>query len=450
MGFSKDFLWGAASAAYQIEGAYNEDGKALSIWDVASATPGKIVHGETGNVACDHYHHMKEDVAMMKEMGLKAYRFSISWPRVIPKGTGAVNEKGLQFYSDLADELIASGIEPLITLYHWDLPQALQEQGGWKNPQMVDWFSEYTRVVVRRLSDRVKYWITFNEPQLFVGAGLAFGAHAPFETNTAKDVIWISHNVLKAHGMSVKTIRAEAKQDVMIGMAPTGGVYLPASAAGADVEDARKKSFSFNPSTFSFQNSWWADPVFLGDYPKEAYEAYPEEMKIVTKEDLELISQPLDFYGFNVYQADATSTLNENGYDEYSYQGSPHTMMGWNVTPEVLYWSSKYLYERYQKPVLVTENGIAAMDWVSLDGGVHDKQREDFIHRYLLELKHAVEDGIEVMGYLYWSVMDNMEWTFGYDKRFGLIYVDYNSHERIIKDSAYWYKTVIDANGENL
>ena len=450
MSFSKDFLWGASSAAYQIEGAWNEDGKGLSIWDVLSEKSGIMAHGESGKTASDHYHHWQEDVAMMKEIGLKSYRFSISWSRILPEGCGEVNEKGIKFYSDLVDELIKAGITPLVTLYHWDLPYSLYEKGGWKNPDIVRWFSDYVKVVVEALSDRVEYWITINEPQMFVGLGYLIGAHAPFEKNDPGQLIAVSHNVLKAHGAAVQTIRQYAKRIPKIGMAPTGDVYLPRDLSPESIEAAREKSFGFNPYAFTMENAWWADPVFLGHYPQKAYELYPEEMKIVTEEDLKLISQPLDFYGFNAYNGTTTYQADQSGYTEYGYQGSPKTECGWDVTPEVLYWSPKFLYERYKTPLLITENGMAGMDWVSLDGKVHDMQRIDFLHRYLLELKRAVEDGIPVLGYSCWSIMDNLEWNRGYDMRFGLIYVDYRTQKRTIKDSAYWYGNVIASNGRNL
>lgn len=450
MGFPKDFLWGASSAAYQIEGAYNEDGKGFSIWDVMSKKAGTMQFNENGDVACDHYHRFKEDVSYMKELGLKSYRFSISWARVIPEGTGKVNEKGIQFYSDLVDELLEAGITPIITLYHWDLPNALYERGGWKNTEIVSWFSEYTKVVVEALSDRVKYWITLNEPQMFIGLGYLIGAHAPFEHNSPEEMIAISHNVLKAHGQSVKTIRKFAKTSPLIGMAPTGDVYIPCDNNEEEINKAREKSFDFNPYAFTMGNSWWADPIFLGDYPKKAYEIYPEAMKIVTKEDLELISQPLDFYGFNAYNGTADHNPEGNSYTEYGYQGSPKSLCGWDITPEVLYWSPKFLYERYKTPVMIMENGFAGIDWVALDGKVHDPQRQDYLNRYLLHLEKAICEGIPVLGYHCWSLLDNLEWNRGYDMRFGIIYVDYRTGKRTIKDSAYWYKKIIETNGKIL
>lgn len=450
MGFCKNFMWGAASAAYQVEGAWNADGKGKSVWDVASHEPGRMAHGETGDIACDHVNHMREDVALMKEIGLKSYRFSISWSRVLPNGVGPVNEAGLAFYSDLVDELKKSGIEPLITLYHWDLPQALQERGGWENPEIEDWFAEYTRVIVNRLSDRVRYWITINEPQMFAGLGFCIGAHPPFKRLSPEKQIAVSVNVLRAHGRAVKTIRTCAVLPPMIGMAPTGNVYLPADESADALELAKARTFAYDPEFFMMGNSWWADPVFLGRFPEEAYKTYPEAMGQITAKDMELISQPLDFYGFNLYNAAAPYQLPANGYDEYAYQGSPRTMLNWNVTPTAMYWAPKFFYERYNRPVIITENGMAAMDWISLDGKVHDMQRQDFTHRYLLELRRAADDGVPILGYMHWSVMDNLEWNSGYDVRFGLIYIDYRTQKRTIKESARWYGTVIAANGENL
>lgn len=449
MGFKRDFLWGASSAAYQIEGAWNEDGKGASIWDVLSEKPGIMAHGESGEIASDHYHRWKEDVALMKKIGLKSYRFSVSWSRVMPQGVGTVNPAGIKFYSDLVDELIKVGIKPVVTLYHWDLPYALHEKGGWKNPMITEWFAEYVTAVVEALSDRVEYWITINEPQMFIGLGYLIGAHAPFEKHDPTELISISHNVLKAHGTAVRVIRKYAKLTPKIGMAPTGDVYLPEDHSIESVKTAKKKSFDFDPYAFTMGNAWWADPVFLGDYPKKAYEIYPEEMKIVTDEDRKLISEPLDFYGFNAYNG-TVSFRSDDSYSEYGYQGSPKTSCGWDVTPEVLYWSPKFLYERYKTPLFVTENGMAGMDWVSLDGKVHDMQRIDYLHRYLLELRKAVDEGIPVIGYSCWSLLDNMEWNRGYDMRFGLVYVDYRTMKRTMKDSAYFYQKVIASNGEDL
>lgn len=450
MKFPKNFLWGAATSAHQVEGAWNEDGKGLNIWDYFEQEPGRTAYGETGQKACDHYHNYKEDVSLMKKIGLKSYRFSISWSRILPQGTGTVNEKGMKFYSDLVDELASAGIEPIVTLYHWDLPYSLYERGGWRNQEIADWFAEYTEVVVKKLSDRVKYWITFNEPQMFLGLGYEIGAMAPFEKSSQEEILAISGNFWRAHGKAVSTIRRHSVQEAFIGTAPTGNVWLPESSCSEDIEKAREKSFLLEQSMFTMGNSWWADPIYLGKFAPGAVERFGEKLPHFTTEEWSEISQPLDFYGFNVYQGTVEHRTDKTSYGTYAFQGSPHTMNGWNVTPEVLYYAPKFLYERYHRPLLITENGMAGMDWVALDRKVHDPQRIDYMHRCLLELGRAIEEGMPVWGYQYWSFMDNMEWNYGYDHRFGLVYIDYRTQKRTLKDSADWYAEVIRTNGESL
>jgi len=449
MSFSKDFLWGAASAAAQIEGAWNEDGRGESIWDTLVHQGAHVDHGETGDVACDHYHRWREDVAIMKELGLKSYRFSISWSRVLPEGTGCVNEKGLEFYRELCDALNEAGIKPLATLYHWDLPTVLYEKGGWENPDSPAWFEEYVQVVSRALGEKVYAWMTFNEPQMFTGLGYCVGIHAPFQAKTSDERLnTITRHILLAHGRAVSVLRANCPK-ALVGLAPTGDCFLPADASDAAIEAARAKSLSMREE-YMMSNVWWADPIFLGKYPEEAQERLGDALYPMSPEEWASVSQPLDFYGFNCYQGTTDYPADPNGYDNYAYQGCPRTAFDWNVTDDALYWSAKFLYERYGKPLIVTENGCACLDWVSLDGKVHDPSRADFIHRYLLGLRRAVDEGVPVLGYQYWSIMDNFEWASGYDIRFGLVHIDYRTQKRTIKDSAYWYKEVIAANGENL
>lgn len=456
MSFKKDFMWGTASASYQIEGAYKEDGKGLNIWDNYCQGNPAIAHCENGNVACDHYHRYKEDIANMKKIGVKYYRFSISWTRILPNGIGEVNQKGIDFYNDLINELIANDIEPLVTMFHWDYPQALYEMGGWLNPNSSDWFSEYAKILVENFSDRVKYWITLNEPQVFIGLGYYTGVFAPFNKCSNKDLCTMTHNVLLSHGKAVKVLRELAKQDVKVGFAPTGPVCNPRTNSKENIELARKKSFEIDDKMFIFNNAWWSDPIMLGHYNEKVFEIFGDVMPTIHDGDMELISQPLDFYGVNIYQADSIidedGTLEDyHGVNQNVYTtGQPITQSGWPINDDCLYWSCKFLYERYKLPILVTENGMACHDRVFLDGKVHDPIRIDFLTRYLRGLKKASDDGIDIIGYMYWSIMDNFEWADGYDKRFGLIYVDYQTQERTIKDSGYWYKEVIETNGDNI
>lgn len=448
MGFPKDFKWGAASAAYQIEGAYNEDGKGLSIWDVYSGTEGNTKYNESGRVACDHYHRVDEDIANMVEIGIPYYRFSISWPRVIPNGVGKVNQKGLQFYSDLVDKLLANGIEPMVTLYHWDYPYELHKKGAWKNSESSEWFLEYTKVIVDALSDRVTNWITINEPQCILGCGYLNGVHAPFEHAVTEDLLLMGHNILLSHGKAANYIRQHAKKTPQIGFSPIGPSFIPVDDSVTAIEAAKRKTFSTGGKAFSFSLSYWSDPVFLGHYPQELYDDFGDRVPEFSKAEWELVTEPLDFYGTNIYYSQAEQVTDH--YPENRYQGRPETNLFWVMSPEVMYWSARFLYERYRKPILILENGMAEHDWVCLDGRVHDSYRIDYTHRYLKELMRAGEEGIPLMGYMHWSLMDNYEWAEGYGQRFGLIYVDYQTQGRIIKDSGYWYKDVIKTNGSNL
>lgn len=454
MGFKKEFVWGGATASYQVEGAAYEDGKGLNIWDVFCKEPGHVYEGHTGDVACDHYHRYKEDIALMKEMGLQAYRFSLSWARILPDGTGKVNEKGLDFYDRLIDTLLENGIEPYVTLYHWDLPYELHKQGGWLNPKSPDWFYEYASIVARHFSDRVKYFFTLNEPQCTVGLGYQTGEHAPGLKVGPYDYFQIWHNVLLAHGRGVDALREYSVKPVKVGMAPCGALYLPASEKPEDIKAANWATFHLMGDQFS-DLSWdvalCTDPVFLGQYPEDILKKYGQYFPKFKDRDMDQIKRPLDFYGQNMYNAVPVRAGEDGTPIRVSrYAGFPKTAIQWPVTPECLYWAPKFLYERYQKPVYITENGMSAHDWVSLDGKVHDPNRIDFNHRYLREFKRAAEDGVDAAGYFAWSVMDNFEWGYGYSERFGMIYVDYRTQERILKDSAYDFREIIRSNGESL
>lgn len=455
MGFKEDFVWGVATSSYQIEGAAYEDGKGLSIWDVYCTQPGKVYEGHTGEVACDHYHRYKEDVQLMKEMGIKAYRFSISWPRVLPDGIGKINEAGLDFYDRLVDELVAAGIEPYVTLFHWDFPYELHKKGGWMNPDSPSWFAEYTKIIIERLSDRVKYFFTFNEPQCFIGCGYSQGKHAPGLKQSVRDTLAMAHNVLLAHGHSVKVMRTYAKSDVKIGFAPTASMNYPCSNKPEDIEAARRSIFNMpkkiDEEWWAWNVTWWSDPILLGHYPEDGLELLRDYLPEIKEGDMEIISQTIDFLGHNIYSGRAIQA-DENGEPIYLARelGAPKTALNWPVTPEALYWGPRFLYERYKKPIYITENGLSCHDVVSVDGKVHDPNRIDFLHRYIKAFKRAAEDGVEAAGYFQWSLLDNFEWHSGYAERFGIVYVDYENQNRIIKDSGYWYKSVIETNGKNL
>ncbi len=448
MSFKDGFVWGAATASYQIEGAWNEEGKGLSIWDVFCHEPDHVDNGHTGDVACDHYHRFKDDVKLMKEMGIKAYRFSISWPRLFPNGTGEVNEKGAAFYGALIDELIANDIEPYITLFHWDYPYELYKKGGWLNDDSVTWFADYAAKVVELYSDRAVNFITFNEPQCFIGIGYLSMGHAPGLIVSFKDAFQMCHNVLKAHGAAVRAMRKAAKQPIRIGYAPTCSGNYPAKETPENIEAVRKAFFKCPPVDrgVMWNVAWWSDPVVLGRYPEDGLTLYKEYLPEITDEDMALISQPIDFYGQNIYNGKEVAVdKNGNAVVVERKEGSPKTAIQWPVTPAALRWGPRFLYERYGLPIVITENGMSAHDTVSLDGKVHDPNRIDFLHRYLLELEKATDDGVDVDAYFLWSLMDNFEWSRGYTERFGMVYVDFETQERIPKDSAYWYKNWIAA-----
>lgn len=450
MGFRKDFVWGVSTAAYQIEGAAFEDGRKESVWDMMCRKPGAVWRGHTGAVACDHYHRYPEDVGLMKRLGVQAYRFSISWPRVLPDGIGAVNAKGLEFYDRLVDALLGAGIDPYVTLFHWDFPVELYHRGGWLNRDSADWFADYTTVVVDRLSDRVSKWMTLNEPQCYIGLGLKDGVHAPGDRLALREVLQAGHHTLLAHGKAVQTIRARSKLATTVGYAPVGCAAMPASNDPQDIEAARAATHQVRPGVL-FNNAWWMDPVILGGYPEEGLRAYGPDAPAPRSGDMETMCQKLDFLGINTYFGTRVQAgPNGEPVEVGEAVGSPLTAFRWSVTPDALYWTPKFLYERYGVPIVMTENGTSCNDWVALDGKVHDPNRIDYLHRYIREFRRAADDGVDVRGYFQWSLLDNFEWGEGYKERFGLVFVDYTTQERIPKDSFEWYRQTIAANGDNL
>lgn len=445
MQFPDGFVWGAATSSYQIEGAFEADGKGASVWDMFCLKTGAVYQNENGNVACDHYHLYPQDVALMQEMGLQAYRFSISWPRVLPDGVGKVNEAGLGFYDRLVDALLAAGIEPYGTLFHWDFPYELYCRGGWLNRDSVDWFADYAQVVVSCLGDRVKNWMTLNEPNVFIELGYLKGEHAPGDKLGFAQVLRAGHHALLAHGKATQAIRSSSPGPCKVGIAPTIAPGIPESPD--DLEAARIATFAMHRKSL-WPVTWWLDPVFLGHYPQDGLEKFGADMSFIKPGDMELIQEPQDFLGINIYHGPQIRQ-DAQGVPEpvLPASGSPRTALGWPVTPDALYWGPRFLWERYAAPIFITENGLGNLDWVSLDGKVHDPQRIEFSTRYLLALRRAIADGAQVIGYFHWSLMDNFEWAYGYNQRFGLIHVDYVTQKRVLKDSAYWYRKVIVANG---
>jgi len=447
MAFPERFAWGAATSSYQIEGAVAADGKGPSVWDMFARKPDVIWQGQSGDVACDHYARAGEDVTLMQRIGLRAYRFSVSWPRVLPDGTGAVNAAGLAFYDRLVDALLEADVTPYVTLFHWDYPLALYHRGGWLNRDSVQWFGDYTEAVVRALSDRVRHFMTHNEIQVFVTCGHWQGVHAPGDRLEFRQVLRVGHHALLAHGRSVQAIRANAKGPVQIGYAPAGVVHCPVSERPQDVDAARAAMFAVGPRQ-PWNNAWWMDPVLLGGYPEAGLQAFGSDAPDVTSGDYELMRQPIDFLGINIYQGRLIRAAADGTPREVSRPiGHPLTGFDWPVTPDALYWGPRLLHERYGLPIVITENGCSTRDWPSLDGRVHDPQRIDFVTRYLRELHRAIQEGVPVHGYFLWSLLDNFEWAEGYKERFGLVHVDYPTQGRTLKDSALWYREVIASNG---
>ena len=453
--FPDDFSWGVATAAYQIEGAAHEDGRGPSVWDVFAKKPGAVFEGHTGDVACDHYHRYREDIALMKALGVGAYRFSISWPRVLPDGVGAMNQRGVDFYSRLVDELLEHGIDPLCTLFHWDLPQALYERGGFTNRDSADWFANYAALMADKLSDRIRRWATHNEPQCFIGLGLLDGIHAPGDKLGASGFARAAHNAMRAHGKGVQALRAHdrSRRGLDIGYVVAAQVTEPATTRQEDVDAAQSAMFAVREPN-QWNNAWWMDPVLLGKYPEDGLRHFAEGLPPESEmsRDLEEMKQPIDFLGLNIYTAHTYRRGPEGEPEKVPVPvGHPRSGVDWQpIMPECLYWGPRFFHARYALPLAITENGLSTRDQVSLDGKLHDPQRIDYMHRVLLELSRAVKEGVPVKSYYHWSLLDNFEWADGYKQRFGLVYVDYATGRRFPKDSYEFYRQVIASKGQSL
>lgn len=441
--FPGDFLWGCATSAYQIEGSPLADGAGPSIWQRFSHTPGKVTNDDTGDVACDHYRRYASDVELMHQLGLNAYRFSIAWGRVLPRGTGSVNAAGLAFYDRLVDALLAKNIQPMVTLYHWDLPEALDDRGGWLNRDIVHWFVEYAQIVFRKLDDRVKLWTTFNEPWVVTDGGYLHGVLAPGHANRFEAPL-ASHHLMLAHGAAVQAYRSMGRHQ--IGLVVNIEPKYPASQSEADLAATKRAD--------AYMNRQYLDPALLGSYPDEMKQIFGDAWPEWPVGDLEQICQPLDYIGLNYYtrsvtQFDPSHWLQAGGVRQ---PHATYTETGWEVFPQGLTDTLLWIKNRYGNPPLyVTENGAAFYDPPKVDGDrLQDPLRIDYLRKHLTAVHSAIAQGADIRGYFAWSLLDNFEWAHGFSKRFGLIHVDYETQQRTLKASADLYSKVIATHGEVL
>ncbi len=440
--FPDGFQWGAATSAFQVEGATRADGRGKSIWDTFCATPGKVIGGDTGETACDQYHRWPQDLDLMADLGVKAYRFSIAWPRIVPLGTGAVNPKGLEFYDRLVDALLAKNILPCATLYHWDLPQPLQDRGGWCNRETVAAFGEYVQAVAQRLGDRVPSWMTFNEITIFLGQGYQQGIHAPGLQLGPRMMNQAYHHVFLAHGLAVQLLRAAAKPGAEIGVVDSPGIPVPLMETPACLEATRKK--------YIRRNGRLMQPLFQGGYPDWWLREQGADAPEIRAGDLEQMRQPVDFLGVNVYTGTyIREAADDKGYEEMEFPLEYPTMaLDWlKQVPQALYWGCRHAREVYGvEKFYITEAGCACDDRVDDQGRVVDLDRLQWLRAYLAEAHRATAEGIGLAGFFAWSLMDNFEWAEGYAKRFGIVHVDFATQRRIVKESGKWYSEVMRQN----
>ncbi|MBU9722973.1 MULTISPECIES: GH1 family beta-glucosidase [Bacillaceae] len=443
--FPKDFVWGTATSSYQVEGAVREDGRGETIWDRFCRVPGKVRNKENGDVACNHYHLFEDDIDLMKSLNIQSYRFSVAWSRIFPEGTGSVNEKGLDFYKRMVNKLLENDIEPLLTLYHWDLPQALQDKGGWTNRDMTDYFTEYASCLYQELGDVVKKWGTHNEPWVVSYKGYSLGNSAPGYLDFRSHLM-AAHHLMLSHGKAVKAFRELGPNNGEIGITLNIEPTYPLEDTEECFQAAKIKD--------GFQNRWFMDPVMKGKYPADMVDLYSkfESFQFIKDGDLSTISQAMDFLGVNYYSI----ATNKKGTDgelgflgvESVKTGKDQTFMGWEVEPQGLVDTLLRIKKDYGDiPLYITENGAAYDDQVEEDGSIQDDDRLEFVQMHLSACKEAIVRGVNLKGYYLWSFMDNFEWRYGYSKRFGIVRVDYETLKRTPKKSAYWYKRVIEENG---
>lgn len=448
--FPETFVWGAASAAYQIEGGARDGGRGPSIWDTFSHTPGNVARGETGDVACDSYHRWQEDVGLLRSMHLSAYRFSISWPRVLPDGDGDWNPEGLAYYDRLVDALRAAGIEPYITLYHWDLPQALEDRGGWQSADTARAFGRYAAGLAAHFRGRVTHWFTINEIACIVGMGYGRGNHAPGLRLPLEGQFRCWQNVMLAHCLAEQALH-EADPANIVGLASTGRICHPVTEDPADLQAARRLTFACPDEDWTFTHQMLLDPLCLGHWPQDAG---PRLRACFARTDPALtralaFGKP-DVIGLNIYNSVPARMEADGPAFVRRPTGWPRTAIGWPIEPSSLRWGPRFIGERYGLPLYITENGLSCNDKIYLDGQVHDADRIDFTTRYLRELARGIAEGADVRGYFHWSLIDNFEWYSGYSERFGLVYMDYAAGQRLPKDSARWYARVAADNGRCL
>lgn len=442
--FSKDFLWGAASSAYQIEGFSAEDGGGASIWDTFSHTPGKIAYADNGDTACDSYHRYAEDIALLQELGVGAYRFSASWARIDPNADGSWNREGLAYYDRVVDLCLENGITPYLTLYHWELPQAAQDRGGWQTRQTAEAFGRYAGMMAEHFRGRVRHYFTLNEPQCTVFLGHQSGVHAPGCQLELAGQFQVLVNQLLAHGLAQRAIRI-ADPGAVVGIASTGRLCYPEQETPEDIQAARDATFAVSDEDWAFTHHWYLDPICLGRFPECAGTELSALVRRVSRADMEIIHTVPHMLGYNIYNGHAVRATQTGFAYTDRYPGFPRTALKWPVTPEVMDWGVRFLQERYALPCYITENGLSCNDRIYLDGHVHDADRIDFLTRYLACLNRAAKNGADIRGYFHWALTDNFEWSNGYGERFGLVYVDYPTLRRIPKDSFRWYQEVVQS-----
>lgn len=441
--FPQGFLWGSATASYQVEGAVHEGGRGVSIWDTFSHTPGKTHNGDTGDVADDFYHRYPADIALMKELGLKSFRFSVAWPRIFPKGTGQPNQQGVDFYKRLVEALLAAGIQPFCTLYHWDLPQALQDKGGWENRATAQAFAEYAGYTAGQLAGSgVRNFMTMNEMRTFVELGYKLGTHAPGLKLSAKRVAQLNHYVVLAHGMGVQAVRAHTPAGTKVGIADNIAATVPVYSSAEHVAAAHK--------AMREENAQYLTVIQEGRYTDLYLKRLGADAPKFTAEEMKTISSPMDFTGINIYQPTyVRADESEAGYAVVPWPESfPKMYSPWiYVGPEALYWGARLVHDVWKAPeIYITENGTSSSDTIDARGRIEDTDRVMYLRNYLAQLQHAVSEGVPVKGYFLWSLLDNYEWADGYEKRFGIVYVDFKTEKRTPKLSAAFYKDVIARN----